>query len=138
MFEWDWFGDCKDRIKRHSFPIECMVKYDEQTLITGCEDGWVRIYGLTPIKFRVFEIHADDIEKSMSIDDLAISRCKKILASVSDDCCVKFYDISNLPEFLDGDKTEGEKALEDNVGQVNVSDKKRNTKTKNIGFFEEI
>ena len=138
MFEWDWFGDCKDRIKRHGFPIECLVKYDENTLIAGCEDGWVRIYGLSPVRFRVFEIHADDIEKTMSIDDLAISRCRRILASVSDDCCVRFYDISNVQEFLAEDKTDGEKALEENVGQQFVSDKKRDAKTKNIGFFGEI
>lgn len=138
MYKWDWFGDCKNRINRHNFGIDSLVKYDENTLIAGCEDGWVRFYGLSPMKFRVFENHAEDIEEAMSISALSISNCRKILASVSDDCCVRFYDISNIREFLDEDKTEWQEVLENNVAQVQGSDKKKNTKIKNIDFFGDL
>ena len=138
MYKWDWFGDCKTRINRHSFGIECLLKYNEDTLIAGCEDGWVRFYGLHPMKYRVFENHADEIEDAMAISEMSISRCKKILASISDDCCVRFYDISNLDEFLNEDKTDWEQVLEEVVAEKHISEKKKTIKTKNVEFFGDM
>ena len=58
LFKWDWFGDCKDRITGHPNSIESMVyikfiyklkiKLDENTLITGNEDGFVRGISVYP------------------------------------------------------------------------------------------
>ena len=138
MYKWDWFGDCKTRIKRHSFGIECMLKYNENILFAGCEDGWVRVYGLVPMKFRVFENHADDIEEAMAISEMSISRCRRVLASISDDCSIHFYDISQIQEYLDQDKTDWEQVLEDTVCTNHMSDKKKSVKTKNAQFFEEM
>jgi len=135
MYKWDWFGDCKSRLVRHASSIDCMVKYDEETLIAGCEDGWVRLYGLNPMKFRVFENHSDDLDQAMGVDAMSMSRCKKILGSLSDDCCVRFYDISNLKDFLEEDKTDWEQVLEETVCHTKISDKKKNNKTKNVEFF---
>jgi hypothetical protein len=42
LFKWDWFGDCKDRIQGHPNTIDAMIKLNENTLITGSEDGFVR------------------------------------------------------------------------------------------------
>lgn len=35
LFSWDWFGDCNDRITCHPTSISTMVKYDEDTVLTG-------------------------------------------------------------------------------------------------------
>ena len=58
LFSWDWFGDCRDRITGHPNSIESMVyikfiyklkiKLDENTLITGNEDGFVRGVSVYP------------------------------------------------------------------------------------------
>lgn len=48
MFSWDWFGDCDDRILGHPNSIDAMVKLDEDTILTGCEDGLVRAVGVHP------------------------------------------------------------------------------------------
>lgn len=48
LFKWDWFGDCKDRITGHPNSVECMLKVDENTLITGAEDGFVRGISVYP------------------------------------------------------------------------------------------
>ena len=42
LFRWDFFGDCNDRILGHASSIDAMIKYDENVLITGCEDGLIR------------------------------------------------------------------------------------------------
>jgi WD40 repeat protein len=138
MYQWDWFGDCKDRITKHTSGIESLVKYDEETLIAGCEDGWVRFYDLVGHKFRVFENHADDLDDAMAVEEMSVSRCRRILASVSDDCCVRFYDISGVHEYLEADKTETEVTLEQVVGDKATSQRKQVLKTKNTQFFEDI
>jgi WD40 repeat protein len=61
IFSWDWFGDCNDRITGHPNSIECMVKYDEDTLITGGEDGLVRAIGLLPN--RILAILSDPLDQ---------------------------------------------------------------------------
>ena len=50
IFTWDYFGDCNDRITGHPGPIDTMVKYDEDIVITGCEDGLIRAVSVLPNK----------------------------------------------------------------------------------------
>lgn len=50
IFSWDWFGDCNDRIVGHPNSIDTMIKYDEDTIITGSEDGLVRAVSVLPNK----------------------------------------------------------------------------------------
>lgn len=50
IFTWDYFGDCNDRIVGHPGPIDTMVKYDEDIVITGCEDGLIRAVSVLPNK----------------------------------------------------------------------------------------
>ena len=48
IFSWDYFGDCNDRIVGHPGAIDTMVKYDEDIVITGCEDGQIRAVSVLP------------------------------------------------------------------------------------------
>lgn len=50
IFSWDWFGDIKDRIIGHPNSIDTMIKYDEDTVITGSEDGLIRAVSVLPNK----------------------------------------------------------------------------------------
>jgi len=50
IFSWGDFGDCNDRIVGHPNSIDTMVKYDENTVITGSEDGLLRAVGVHPNK----------------------------------------------------------------------------------------
>lgn len=50
LFTWDWFGDCNDRIIGHPNSIDTMVKYDDDTIITGSEDGLIRAVSVLPNK----------------------------------------------------------------------------------------
>ena len=60
IFSWDWFGDCNDRIVGHPNSVECMVKYDENTVITGGEDGLIRAVGVLPN--RILAILGDPLD----------------------------------------------------------------------------
>lgn len=50
VFSWDWFGDCNDRIVGHPGSIDTMIKYDEDLVITGSEDGLIRAVSVLPNK----------------------------------------------------------------------------------------
>ena len=60
IFSWDWFGDCNDRITSHPGSVDTMIKYDEDTVITGCEDGLIRAVSILPN--RVISILGDPID----------------------------------------------------------------------------
>lgn len=70
LFTWDWFGDCNDRIIGHPASIDCMVKYDEDTIITGCEDGMIRAVSVLPN--RILAILGDPLEIGESNDGFPI------------------------------------------------------------------
>jgi WD40 repeat protein len=61
IFSWDYFGDCNDRIVGHPGSIDSMVFYDEDTIITGCEDGLVRAVSVLPNK--IISILGDPLDK---------------------------------------------------------------------------
>ena len=99
IFTWDWFGDCNDRIVGHPNSIECMVKYDENTLITGGEDGLLRAVSVLPN--RIIAILGDPLdtdEEVMFIQKVSVSHCGQFLASCALDDMVKIFDVSNLAE----------------------------------------
>ena len=96
LFSWDWFGDCNDRIPGHPNSIECIVKYDEDTLITGGEDGLVRAVSVCPN--RIIAILSDplDQEEGFHIQCVTVSHDRMLVASCSPDDIVKIMDISQL------------------------------------------
>ena len=99
IFSWDWFGDCNDRIVGHPNSVECMVKYDENTVITGGEDGLIRAVGVLPN--RILAILGDPLDTEdevFEIQKVTLSHCKTLLASCSLDDIVKVIDVSNLAD----------------------------------------
>ena len=52
IFNWDWFGDFKDMIKGHPEGINDMDKFDDNILLTGAEDGLIRICTMFPKAVR--------------------------------------------------------------------------------------
>jgi WD repeat-containing protein 55 len=98
VFSWDWFGDCNDRIVGHPGSIDTMIKYDEDTVITGSEDGLIRAVSVLPNK--IVAILADPTDQDESeifhIQKVALSHDKCLLASISLDDIVKIIDVSHL------------------------------------------
>lgn len=98
VFSWDWFGDCNDRIVGHPGSIDTMINYDEDTIITGSEDGLIRAVSVLPNK--IIAILSDPTDQDdgevFHIQKVALSHDKCLLASISLDDIVKIIDVSHL------------------------------------------
>ena len=76
MFSWDWFGDCNDRIVGHPNSIDTMIKYDEDTVITGSEDGLIRAVSVLPNKIIAILSDPDHDEEVFHIQRVTLSHDK--------------------------------------------------------------
>jgi WD40 repeat protein len=98
LFSWDWFGDCNDRIVGHPNSIDCIVKFDEDTIITGCEDGLVRAVSILPNRILAIVSDPLDQEDGFHIQCVTISHDRKLVASCSPDDIIKIMDVSHLAD----------------------------------------
>lgn len=76
-----------------------MIKYDEDIVITGCEDGILRAVSILPNK--VISILGDPLDAEdevFGITKISISHDRMLVASVTLDDAVKLIDISNLKQ----------------------------------------
>lgn len=96
VFSWDWFGDCNDRIVGHPNSIDTMIKFDEDTVITGSEDGLIRAVSVLPNKIIALLGDPTDQDEVFHIQKVALSHDKCLLASISLDDIVKIVDVSHL------------------------------------------
>ena len=97
IFSWDFFGDCNDRIVGHPGSIDCMIKYDESTIITGCEDGLIRAVSVLPNKIiSIISDPLDAQDDGFHIQKLTLSHNNQFLASCTLDDMVKIVDVANL------------------------------------------
>lgn len=96
LFSWDWFGDCNDRIVGHPNSIQCMVKYDEDTVITGGEDGLLRVVSVLPNRILSIVGDALDQEEGYHIQAVTLSHDRNLVASCSPDDIVKIMDVSHF------------------------------------------
>ncbi|XP_073006952.1 WD repeat-containing protein 55 [Typha latifolia] len=95
LYSWGHFKDCSDRFLGHPMSVDTLLKLDEDTLISGSEDGIIRLVGVLPNKIiRPLAEHSE-----YPIERLALSNDKKFLASISHDQMLKLWD---LQELLDG------------------------------------
>ena len=77
VFSWDWFGDCNDRIIGHPNSIDTMIKYDEDTIITGSEDGLIRAVSVLPNKIvAILSDPTDHDDEVFHIQRVALSHDK--------------------------------------------------------------
>jgi len=97
IFNWDRFGDYKDRIIGQNEGINDMSKYDENIFFTGSEDGLIRICTMYPKAMRGLLKSKNDKNKIMNdVNKIKISEDKKSLIIASGMDCIKLFDISNI------------------------------------------
>ncbi|XP_008786883.1 WD repeat-containing protein 55-like [Phoenix dactylifera] len=95
LYSWGHFKDCSDRFLGHPMSVDTLLKLDEDTLISGSEDGVIRLVGILPN--RIIQPLAEHSE--YPIERLAFSNDRKFLGSISHDQMLKLWD---LQELLDG------------------------------------
>ncbi|CAO2842789.1 unnamed protein product [Amaranthus hypochondriacus] len=137
LYSWGFFKDCSDRfVDLSPNPVDALLKYDEDRLVTGSSNGIISLVGILPNK--IIQPIAEHSE--YPVERLAFSHDKKILGSISHDNTVKLW---NMDELLQGPSTvtkNGTAASDsdndsDSDGMDVDSDlpKARGTKRKNVG-----
>lgn len=89
-FSWGRWGDCSDRFPGHPETVDCLLKLDESTVLTGSSDGLIRVVALQPNK--VLGIIGD--HEDFPVEGMRCSRDNRILGSFAHDETVRFWDIS--------------------------------------------
>ncbi|KAF3787629.1 WD repeat-containing protein, partial [Nymphaea thermarum] len=83
-----------DRFLGHPNSVQTLLKLDEDTLISGCEDGVIRLLGVLPNRIiQPIAEHSD-----FAIEGLAFSHDRKFLGSISHDQMLKLWDLPCLLE----------------------------------------
>jgi WD repeat-containing protein 55 len=105
-FSWGKWGDCTDRYPGHPQPVDCLLKLDENTILTGSSDGLIRVVGLQPNKiYGVLGDHQD-----FPVEGMCRSRDGLYLGSFSHDDVLRFWDMSmfvhDTPD--EGEEEEGQ------------------------------
>eukprot|EP00262_Sarcandra_glabra_P007318 TRINITY_DN2001_c0_g1_i1.p1 TRINITY_DN2001_c0_g1~~TRINITY_DN2001_c0_g1_i1.p1 ORF type:complete len:352 (+),score=69.44 TRINITY_DN2001_c0_g1_i1:120-1175(+) len=95
LYSWGHFKDCSDRFLGHPMSVDALLKLDEDTVISGSEDGVIRLVGILPN--RIIQPIAEHSE--YPIEGLAFSHDRKFLGSISHDQMLKVW---NLDELLEG------------------------------------
>ena len=121
-FSWGRWGDCSDRFPGHPETVDCLLKLDESTVLTGSSDGLIRVVALQPNK--VLGIIGD--HEDFPVEGMRCSRDSRILGSFAHDETVRFWDISM---FADDDDEGDDIDVDDDVKATGKSDMKPRAKS---------
>jgi WD repeat-containing protein 55 len=96
LFSWDWFGDWDDRMAGHPCSVSTMWKYNEDIVITGCDDGYVRAINLLPNKVISLVNYDADEDDLMPVSKLTIKN--NLVAFTCNDEMVRIYDLEQFQD----------------------------------------
>lgn len=116
IFKAGEWSDSSDKIIGHPDAISTIWKIDETTVLTGCNDGKIRVVSLNPKK--ILGVFAN--MKDISIEGLNSTYDRKFLGGFSTDEIIRFWDLSML---LEDDQDELDVGYaEDSVSEDNQND----------------
>jgi WD40 repeat protein len=90
IFSWGRWGDCSDRFPGHPESVDCLLKVDESTLITGSSDGLIRVVQLQPN--AVLGVLGD--HEKFPVEGAQRSFDGNVLCTYAHDSILRFWDIS--------------------------------------------
>lgn len=108
VWSWGYWNDCSDRFPGHPDSVTCLLKMDEDTILSASSDGLIRVLSVQPNKMLgILGDHGDlDVERITATAD------QRLLASMSHDSIVKIWDLGQL---MDADSDEEPSADRDHV-----------------------
>lgn len=95
LFSKDQYGLHSDQFPGHPDGVNAMIPITDNVVITGCEDGNVRAVHLYPHRFLGVIGHHED---EFPIERLDVNTTGEIVASISHDNRVKFWNVTYLEE----------------------------------------
>ena len=101
MFNWNEFGYHSADFPGHPESINDLVAVTDNVIVTACEDGAIRAVHLYPHRFLGTVGHHDG---GYPVERLDVSASGELVASMSHDSKIKFWNISYL-ENMNYDKT---------------------------------
>ncbi|KAG9132375.1 hypothetical protein Leryth_022426 [Lithospermum erythrorhizon] len=118
LYSWGFFKDCSDRfVDLSPNAVDALLKYDEDRVITGCENGLINLVGILPN--RIIQPIAEHSE--YPVERLAFSHDKKFLGSISHDQTLKLWDLDDLLQ-ASGNSSNGHLAEADSDSEMDVDD----------------
>jgi WD40 repeat protein len=117
IFSWGKWGDCLDRYPGHPETLDCMVKIDESTILTGSSDGLIRVVAIQPNK--ILGVVGD--HDQFPVEGMCRNHTERILASYAHDNLVRFWDVSMFVDDAENGK-DGEDEVQDCVDNIDVDD----------------
>lgn len=89
LFEWGAWGEPVGSYRGHPASISSIVVVDNNSVFTGSSDGLIRVVQVAPHKiYGVFGDCGD-----LPVEELRLSHDNSLLASVSHDLAVRFWDV---------------------------------------------
>ncbi|CAK0786967.1 hypothetical protein CVIRNUC_010181 [Coccomyxa viridis] len=100
LYSWGYSKDCSDRFPGHPSSVDALVAFDEDTVLTGSQDGLIRVISILPNRMLgVVGEHGD-----FPVEALALSHDRHCLASTSHDTTLRLWDLSMLHEGSEDDE----------------------------------
>jgi WD repeat-containing protein 55 len=100
IFSYGTWGDVSDRFPGHPSSIDAILKVDEDTILTGSSDGFIRVVSIHPDK--LIGVLGDNHE-GFPIEQLQFTCDKSFVGSVTHDNYVRLWDARILDENYDDD-----------------------------------
>jgi len=104
IWSWGTWGDVSDRFPGHPTSIDALLKYDENTVLTGSSDGVIRIVQIQPDE--LLGVLGRTHEHDYPIERLRFNSNKSYVASISHDEYIRLWDIHDLMDDDDDDDDE--------------------------------
>jgi len=102
FWSWNTWGDISDRFPGHPKSIDALLKVDEDTLLTGSNDGIVRVLQLQPDK--LLGVLGD--HNGFPVEKLRFGANNRVIGSVSYDTMIRMWDASIFNDDGDNDAIE--------------------------------
>ena len=97
VFSWGTWGDVSDRFPGHPASIDALLKVDEDTLLTGSSDGYIRVVQIHPDKLvgvlgGTNGPNNDSNHGGFPVEKLQFNANRNVVGSVSHDNFVRLWD----------------------------------------------
>eukprot|EP00040_Diaphanoeca_grandis_P021358 m.113808 g.113808 ORF g.113808 m.113808 type:complete len:376 (-) comp28296_c0_seq1:106-1233(-) len=128
VYKWGEWADVRDRVPGHPSSVDAIVKIDEDTLVTGCSDGLLRIVSVLPNKVRgVLGAH----DGGFSVEKMEMSGDGRYIGSCSHDKLIKFWRVDDALKAAsfaiegDADDDDNDNDDDDDTAATNATEMKQ-------------